>query len=113
MIKTRKYYRATAGSRFTYDYGAQFKDPTQRNTISRQVVEEYPLDIDKEIVSTIMMRRTNENVAFTASCENMHVKPGRTKLHLIDLYRALQDRNLIPCHSVHSVCLERIAHMLN
>lgn len=113
IIKNRKHYRVTSGSRYTYDYGAPLKDPMQRNTIARQIVDDYPLEIDKEISSTNTMRRINDDIAFTAACEDAFMEPVSSKIHLIDLYRAMQDRNLIPCHSVHSINIERITHMLN
>lgn len=113
IVKTRKFYRTTPGSRFSYDFGAAVRDPAQRNTSARKIVDDYPMEIDKEIVSTNLMRRYNDDIAFVASCEDVHVKAVKPKIHLIDLFRALQDRNLIPCHSVYSINIERIAHMLN
>lgn len=96
-----------------YDFGIPLKDPFIRNTASKQIIDDHPFEIDKEISSTNMMRRINDESIFLSACENLYDPPVKGRITVLDLYKALQDRNVIPCHSVYANNIERISQMLN
>lgn len=115
IIRHRKNYRTTAEGRYIYDIGQPFKDPILKNTVSRQIIDEYPIEIDKEVMSTITTnpRRTPEDSIYGTDCDDLQLSATHTRITLIDVYNILQDRNIIPCHSVYALNMERISHMLN
>lgn len=69
VITKKKHYRATADRKYMYDIGAQLKDPFTRNTVTRQKIDDEPIEIDKEISSFSLARRVNEDSLFLAACE--------------------------------------------
>lgn len=112
IIRLRKHCRMTGNGAFFFDMGTMFKDPYTRNTVTRQITDDEPFEVDKEIASTNIIRRVNDSI-FLAACEDVHQQPANSRINLLDLYKALQDRNVIPCHSVYSNSIERISQMLN
>lgn len=113
IIKSRKSFRTTNFGRFFYDVGCAYKSPYTRNSATRQVVDDHPFEVDREVSSTSLLHRTNDDSFFLAACENSHQMPVNGRVTMKDLYMALQDKNLIPCHSVFANNIERISQMLN
>lgn len=113
MIKARKNYRITNSGRFIYDVGCEYKSPYVRNTATRQIIDDHPFEVDREVSSTSLLHRMNNDSLFLADCENGHQLPINSRVNMKDLYNALQDKNLIPCHSVYANNIERISQLLN
>lgn len=68
-IRRRKHYKVT--SNFYYDIGATLRDPTIRNTISRQKADDDTLELSsKELFSTYSTRKFNDDSLFLAACED-------------------------------------------
>ncbi|XP_055371023.1 transcriptional adapter 1-like [Condylostylus longicornis] len=111
VITKRKHYKVNSDGKYFYDIGTPIKDPFLKNTISRQKIDDAPLELDREITSAHLLRRNNDDVIFLSACEELY--PIRKRLITVpDLYRALQDKNIIPSHTVYAVNMERIAQML-
>lgn len=113
VIKSRKNYRTTNAGRYFYDVGCANKDPCVRNTAVRQITDDEPLDIDREVSSMSTRHRTNDDEYYLAACESSHQTLDVGRISILDLYLTLQDKNLIPCHSVYANNMERISYMLN
>lgn len=113
ILKSRKHYRVTNNGNFFYDVGHPMKDPFLRNTATRQIIDDHPFEINKELSSTNFVRQSNDDSVFLASCENIYAPPTKNRITILDLYKALQDKNIIPCHSVYANNIERISQMLN
>lgn len=111
IIGQKKHFKMTADVKFFYDMGAPLKDPFTRNTVTRQKIDDEPLEIDKEVTSVSLMRRNNEDTQFLAACEELNPIP-RQRITKLDVYKALMDRNVIPSHSVYSINIEKISSML-
>lgn len=112
MLLKKKHYRVTGGGNYFYDIGHPLKDPTVRNTL-RQQIDDAPIEIDKAIASSNLNRvQTNDETIFLTACEDIHHVPKR-RLNILDLYKALQDKQVIPAHSVYATNMERISQMLN
>lgn len=113
MLLKKKHYRVTCAGNYFYDIGHPLKDPTVRNTLARQQIDDAPIEIDKAIASSNLNRQlTNDDTTFLTACEDLHHRPKR-RLNILDLYKALQDKQVIPAHSVHATNMERISQMLN
>lgn len=110
LMKKKNFKTANCGS-FVYDIGAPAKDICVRNTVTRQKIDDSPLELDKEITSMNLLRKTNEETVLLTDCEELYSFPRR-RISLVDLYLTLQDRNIIPSHSIYSINLERISNML-
>jgi transcriptional adapter 1 len=68
-IRRRSHYKVTSNS-FYYDIGATLKDPTIRNTISRQKADDDTLELSsKELFSNLSTRKFNDDSVFLADCE--------------------------------------------
>lgn len=113
IIKSRKNYRTTNNGRFFYDVGCAYKSPYTKNTATRQIIDDHPFEVDREVASTSLLHRMNDDSFFLSACENGHQTPVNGRVTMKDLYVALQDRNLIPCHSVYANNIERISQLLN
>lgn len=113
VIKARKHYRTTNMGRFFYDVGCTYKSPYIRNTVTRQIIDDQPFEVDREVSSTSLLHRTNDDSFFLAACENTQQTPINSRVTMKDLYTALQDKNLIPCQSVYANNIERISQLLN
>lgn len=113
VIKSRKNFRTTNSGRYYYDVGCPYKDVSLRNTAIRQIIDDEPLEVDREISSISTRHRTNDDSVYLAACENVHQTLDVNCINVLDLYHTLQDKNLIPCHSVYTNNMERISHMLN
>ena len=50
------------------------KDPTIRNTVTRQKIDDDVLELDKEIASVTFTRKSNDNSLYLAACEDRFVK---------------------------------------
>lgn len=84
-----------------------------RNTLSRQQIDNTPVEIDKAITSTNLNRPpANEENCFLTTCEEIVARPRR-RINIFDLYKALQDRQIIPSHAVHAINIERISQLLH
>lgn len=115
IIKSRKNFRTTNYGRFYYDVGYAYKDPTLINTATRQIIDDQPLDIDREISSINEQPDTDfcDHSSYLAACESGQQKVQTERIIMHDLYVALQDKNLIPCRSVYAINIERISQSLN
>lgn len=113
IIKSRKNFRATNNGRFFYDVGCAYKSPYTRNTATRQIIDDHPFEVHREVASTSVLHRMHDDDFFLAACENGHQTYINNRVTMKDLYIALQDRNLIPCNSVYANNMERISQLLN
>lgn len=111
VITQRKHFKSTADTNYFYDVGAPLKSPFLRNTVTRQKIDDDPLEIDKEISSMSLQRKNNEETQFLAACEQP-TPIVRKRVTKFDLYMALMDRNIIPSHSVYSINIEKMSSML-
>ncbi|KAH8248655.1 hypothetical protein KR032_001816 [Drosophila birchii] len=110
IIKKRKHYKTSGEGNFYYDVGAPLRDPSLRNTVTRQKVDDTPLELDKELNN--FMRRQNDDMVFLSACEE--VLPSEpTVITLKDCQLAFQDRNLIGSHAVYSINMERLNMMMH
>lgn len=71
IIKKRKHYKTSGEGNFYYDVGAPLRDPSLRNTVTRQKVDDTPLELDKELNTANFMRRQNDDVTFLSACEEV------------------------------------------
>ncbi|TMW47589.1 hypothetical protein DOY81_007334, partial [Sarcophaga bullata] len=71
IIMKKEHYRVTGEGSFYYDVGVTLKDPSLRNTVTRQKLDDAPLELDKEITSPNFMRRSNDDVMFLSACEEL------------------------------------------
>uniref|UniRef100_A0A336N175 CSON010563 protein n=1 Tax=Culicoides sonorensis TaxID=179676 RepID=A0A336N175_CULSO len=111
VITKKKHFRATSDTKYMYDVGVPLKNPFARNTVTRQKIDDDPIELDKEITSFTLQRRVNEDTLFLAACEEPN-PVTRKRITTIDLYKALMDKNVIPSHSVYSINIEKISSML-
>ncbi|KAH8376761.1 hypothetical protein KR093_001170 [Drosophila rubida] len=112
IIKKRKHYKTSGEGNFYYDVGAQLRDPSLRNTVTRQKVDDTPLEHDKELNTANFMRRQNDDIVFLSACEQV-LPCERTVITLKDCQRAFRDRNLIGSHAVYSINMERLNMMMH
>ncbi|XP_017107368.2 transcriptional adapter 1 [Drosophila bipectinata] len=112
IIKKRKHYKTSGEGNFYYDVGAPLRDPSLRNTVTRQKVDDTPLELDKELNTANFMRRQNDDVVFLSACEEI-VPSERTVITLKDCQLAFRDRNLIGSHAVYSINMERLNMMMH
>lgn len=89
------------------------KDPYARNSGTRQKIDDDPLEVDKEISLTTMRSDKNSDKVFLTACETARALPVRKRINALDLFNALQDRSLIPNHTVYSTNIERVSQLLN
>lgn len=113
IIKSRKQYRTTNCGRFDYDIGCPYKRPYIQNSATRQIIDDHPFEVDREVSSTSLLHRTDDESYFLAACEDNQQTSTNSQITMLDLYNALQDKNLIPCHSVYANNIERISQMLH
>lgn len=101
-IRQRKHYRVTSDKKFYFDVGCELKDPTIRNCITRQKLDlEYP---------TIEKKAVDDSIFLSAHEENVH---RRRKISLLDIYKTLRDKNVIPSHSISMLSIERLTTLIN
>ncbi|XP_034474479.1 transcriptional adapter 1-like [Drosophila innubila] len=112
IIKKRKHYKTSGEGNFYYDVGAQLRDPSLRNTVTRQKVDDTPLEHDKELNTANFMRRQNDDIVFLSACEQV-LPCERTVITLKDCQLAFRDRNLIGSHAVYSINMERLNMMMH
>ncbi|XP_030384377.1 transcriptional adapter 1-like [Scaptodrosophila lebanonensis] len=112
IIKKRKHYKTSGEGNYYYDVGAQLRDPSLRNTVTRQKVDDAPLELDKELNTANFMRRQNDDVVFLSACEQVYPSE-RTIITLKDCQNAFRDRNLIGSHAVQSINMERLNAMMH
>ncbi|XP_058123789.1 transcriptional adapter 1-like [Anopheles ziemanni] len=112
IITSRKHYRITANGTFYYDVGCELKHPFVRNTITKAKIDDEPMDLDKEITTVCHQKPPPGESTFLASCGQLYPTISR-KINAFELYKALQDRNLISSHSVYSMNIERISSQLS
>lgn len=110
MLLKKKSCRTTCGGTYFYDIGHPAKDITLRNTLARSKIDDAPIEIDRDIVCH--RPNNSENSTFLSVCEELY-PIRRKRITILDVHRALMDKNVIPNHSVHSINMERISHMLN
>lgn len=101
-IRQRKHYRVTSDKKFYFDVGCHLKDPTVRNTITRQKIDqEFP---------AIEKKAADDSIYLSAHEENSHL---RRKISLLDIYKTLRDKNVIPSHSIAMLSIERLTTLIN
>uniref|UniRef100_A0A182N5J0 HIT domain-containing protein n=1 Tax=Anopheles dirus TaxID=7168 RepID=A0A182N5J0_9DIPT len=96
VITARKNYRVTAKGTFYYDVGHELKHPFVRNTVTKSKIDDEPMELDREIICYVKTPPTDST--FLANCEQLYPTVNR-KINALELYRALEDRNLISSHS--------------
>lgn len=101
-IRQRKHYRVTSDKKFYYDVGCELRDPTIRNTITRQ-------KIDNEL-PTIEKKPADDSVYLSAHEDTTHL---RRKITLMDIYKTLKDKNVVPSHSIAMLTVERLTTLIN
>lgn len=101
-IRQRKHYRVTSDKKFYYDVGCKLYDPTVRNTITRQ-------KIDSEIPT--LERKTADDSIFLSAHDD--ISYHRKKISLMDIYKTLRDKNVIPSHSIAMLSIERLTTLIN
>ncbi|GAB0089457.1 Transcriptional adapter 1 [Sergentomyia squamirostris] len=111
IFMKRKMFKSSSDGNFFYDVGHPVRDPFVRNTVTRQKIDNAPVDIDREIKTINMVRNNQEDVIFLADCGDI-APPKQNRITVQDLYIAFQDRNIIPSHSVYSTNMERISNSL-
>ncbi|KAH8403168.1 hypothetical protein KR222_006271 [Zaprionus bogoriensis] len=112
IIRKRKHYRTSGEGNFYYDVGAQLRDPALRNTVTRQKVDDTPLEHDKELNTANFMRRQNDDIVFLSACEQV-LPCERTVITLRDCQHAFRDRNLLGSHAVYAINMERLNMMMH
>uniref|UniRef100_A0A182JR18 Uncharacterized protein n=1 Tax=Anopheles christyi TaxID=43041 RepID=A0A182JR18_9DIPT len=110
VIMARKQYRVTSNGTFYYDVGRGMNHMDVRNSVTKTKIDDEPMELDREILCYAKTQPTDST--FLASCENLYPSVSR-KINALELYRALQDRNLISSHSVYSTNIERISSQLS
>uniref|UniRef100_A0A182PNL0 Uncharacterized protein n=1 Tax=Anopheles epiroticus TaxID=199890 RepID=A0A182PNL0_9DIPT len=110
VIMARKHYRVTANGTFYYDAGRDMDHMDVRNTVTKTKIDDEPMELDREILCYVKTPPTDST--FLANCENLYPNVSR-KINALELYRALEDRNLISSHSVYSTNIERISSRLS
>ncbi|ETN58037.1 SPT3-associated factor 42 [Anopheles darlingi] len=111
-ILARKDCRLTGNGTFFYDVGYELKHPFVRNTVTKSKIDDEPMDLDKEITTVSYLKPPPGESLFLAGCEQLYPKVNK-KISTYEVYRALQDRNIIPSHSVYSMNIERISSQLS
>ncbi|KAG5667555.1 hypothetical protein PVAND_015534 [Polypedilum vanderplanki] len=101
-IRQRKHYKMTSDRKFYYDVGCEMRDVTVRNTMTR-------IKVDDEV--PMIERKAVDEPCFVTSFEDHTVV--RRKISLMDIYKTVRDRSVIPCHSVAMLAIERITTMIN
>lgn len=101
-IRQRKNYRVTSDKKFYYDVGCEFKNLDVRNTVTRQ-------KIDSEI-PTIERKAQDDSIYLSAHEDTSH---QRRKISLLDIYKTLSDKNVIPSHSISILSIERLTTLIN
>lgn len=71
VITAKKHYKTTVDGKYMYDVGLPLKDPFVRNTVTRQKIDDEPLELDKEISSFSLAKKVNEESLFLAACEEV------------------------------------------
>ncbi|XP_016946068.1 transcriptional adapter 1 [Drosophila suzukii] len=112
IIKKRKHYKTSGEGNFYYDVGAPLRDPSLRNTVTRQKVDDTPLELDKELNTANFMRRQNDDVTFLSACEEV-LPSEHIVITLKDCQLAFRDRNLIGSHAVYAINMERLNMMMH
>lgn len=97
-IRQRKHYRITSNKKFYYDVGCELKDPT----LTRQ-----KLDLE---IPTIEKKLADDSVYLSAHEETMHL---RRKISLMDIFKTLHDKNVVPSHSIAMLSIERLTTLIN
>lgn len=101
-IRQRKHYRVTSDKKFYFDVGCEQKDPTIRSTITRQKIDlEYP---------TIEKKAADDSIYLSAHEDSSRL---RHKISLLDIYKTLRDKNVIPSHSISMLSIERLTTLIN
>lgn len=101
-IRQRKHYRITSDKKFYYDVGCEIKDVGVRNTITRQ-------KIDSEIPR--FERKAADDSIYLSSHEES--RRCKQKISLLDIYKTLRDKNVIPSHSIAMLSVERLTTLIN
>ena len=72
VITKRKHYKTTSNKSFIFDVGAQLEHPFTRNTVTRRIVDDEPVELDKEIYTVNVNKVVgNTDAMFLASCEEL------------------------------------------
>jgi transcriptional adapter 1 len=101
-IRQRKNYRVTSDKKFYYDIGCEHKSLDIRNTITRQKV-------DSEI-PPVERKAQDDSIFLSAHEESSYL---RRKISLLDIYKTLRDKNVIPSHSISMLSIERLTTLVN
>ena len=112
ILMKKRNYKTTHGGNFAYDFGAPAKDIFTRNTVTRAKIDDAPIELDKEITSMNLPRRVSDATVVLAACEELYPRTPK-RITTLDLYLTLQDRSVIPSHSIHSINMERISNLLD
>lgn len=119
VISQRKSYKLH-GKYFKYDIGGDSPNMWLRNTAKlydpqsegRVNVDDGPDALGPRCPPTI--DEMEQAAAFEIACSTSNVKPNDDKLTIEEFYDTLlTHRNIIACHSVYAVNMERLVVMLN
>ncbi|CRL06173.1 CLUMA_CG019159, isoform A [Clunio marinus] len=102
-IRQKKHYKVTSDKKFYFDVGCELKDPTIRNTLTRQ-------KIDSEI-PTVERKPADDSICLSAHEDSSY--NHRRNISLMDVYKTLRDRNVIPSHSIAMLSIERLTTLIN
>lgn len=70
-IRRRKHYKVTSEGNFYYDVGCTLRDPTLRNTISRQKLDDDSFGRSiRELTSACIPKKPNDESYILAACED-------------------------------------------
>lgn len=110
VVKLRKSFRTTNDGHFYYDLGCQQKNPFTINTATRQVIDDQQEYEEEDSDSESLKNVTNDDdTEVLAACEAVQQPPDVDhRITLRDLYITLQDKTIIPIHSVYALTMERI-----
>lgn len=97
-IRQRKHYRITADKKFYYDVGCEIKDPTVKNSITRQKIDNDATEL--------MEPKSSDAISVLSAYEGR--TNSRNKISLMDIYKTLQDKNVIPSHSISFIMNEKL-----
>uniref|UniRef100_U5EZP9 Putative transcriptional adaptor 1-2 n=1 Tax=Corethrella appendiculata TaxID=1370023 RepID=U5EZP9_9DIPT len=112
VIMKKKNYRTTADGNYFYDVGHPISHPFTRNSVTRQRVDDEPIELDKEITTVNLTRTVNNDLLFLSSCQELYPTP-KNRITTYDVYKTLLNRKIIPSHSVYSMNIEKISSLLS
>lgn len=69
IIMKKQHYRMSGD--YYYDVGVELRSPFIRNSVTRKKIDDAPIELDKDITAPNFLRRVNDDIIFTAGCEQL------------------------------------------